>query len=261
MNRDGDRPAGLGLYLTGEQPCSYLPARQARSLFVDPLARLDGAHYRWLLAQGFRRSGRFVYRPACRGCRRCIAVRVPVAAFAPDRAQRRCARRNADLRIALRPAEFVPEHFALYRRYLATRHPDGKMAEGDANDFCRFLLDPWGGETELLELRTAAPRAGRLVAVAVTDVVPGALSAIYTFFDPDEAERSLGTFALLCQIAEARRRGLDQVYLGYWIEDCRKMRYKGRFRPLEAWDGQTWRHYGRGAPLPTPPADAARRSG
>ncbi|AGA91183.1 putative arginyl-tRNA:protein arginylyltransferase [Thioflavicoccus mobilis 8321] len=254
MNRQNARPPSLSLYLTGEQPCSYLPGRQARSLFVDPLARMDGSRYRWLLAQGFRRSGRFIYRPACRGCRRCVAVRIPVSAFTPDRAQRRCAQRNADLHLVRLPAVFLPEHFVLYRAYLAARHPDGEMAEGDAEDFQRFLLDPWGGDTELFELRLRE----RLIAVAITDVVPGGLSAIYTFFDPGELDRSPGTFALLNQVAEARRRGLDHVYLGFWIEDCRKMRYKEHFRPLEAWDGLAWRRYERSEPIPTPPDGAGR---
>ncbi len=242
MSHSTRRRGSLDLYLTGEQACSYLPRRRTRSLFIDPLADIGGMRYQWLLEQGFRRSGRFVYRPACRGCQACVSVRIPVAAFRPDRSQRRNERLNADIQVCFRPAAFVPEHFALYRAYLETRHPDGAMAEDDEASYRRFLLEPWGGDTELMELR----HGGHLMAVAVTDVLPAALSAVYTFFDPASSERAPGTLAVLAQVAEARHRHLDHLYLGYWIEECRKMRYKERFRPLEVWDGQFWQRYVRG---------------
>lgn len=252
MSQQRQQPASLNLYLTGDQPCSYLAERDTRSLFIDPLAALDSARYQWLLQQGFRRSGRFVYRPACRGCRACISVRIPVEAFAPDRSQRRNQRRNANLRIRFRPALFCPEHYALYRAYLQARHPDGAMADDDEQSYRRFLLEPWGGETELMELR----QDDRLIAVAVTDVLPDALSAVYTFFDPTQADRAPGTFAVLAQLAEARSRGLQHLYLGYWIRDSRKMRYKERFRPLEAWDGRYWRRYAAGEVIAEPLLEA-----
>lgn len=257
MSDHAHRPVQLSLYLTGEQPCSYLPDRDSRSLFIDPMARIDGQGYQWLLEQGFRRSGRFIYRPACFGCQACVSVRIPVADFMPDRSQRRNQRRQKALQARFRPVSFEPEHFALYREYLLARHPDGAMAEGDEESYRRFLLVSWGGATELMELRLD----DRLIAVAVTDVLPEALSAVYTYFDPAAAERAPGTYALLAQIAEARRRGLAHLYLGYWIQGCRKMRYKDRYRPLEAWDGRTWRRYERGAAItpsiPTATADFA----
>lgn len=245
MSGQDGRRHSMGLYLTGDQPCSYLPARQARSLFIDPLAAIDGPRYQWLLEQGFRRSGRFVYRPACRGCRACVPVRIPVADFIPDRAQRRNRRQNEDIDVRLRAPTFVREHFALYQAYLAARHPDGTMADDDEASYRRFLLEPWGGETRLMELR----RGSELIAVAVTDVLPRALSAVYTFFDPAAADRGPGTCAILRQIAEAYRRGLDHLYLGYWIAACRKMRYKERFRPLETWDGHSWQRCQPADPL------------
>ena len=233
-----NRERQLALYLTAEHPCSYLPGRKARTLFVDPLARMDSTTYQALVDQGFRRSGAHVYRPACRGCARCVPVRIPVAAFRPNRSQRRNWARNAqDLRIVETPATFDRGHFALYQRYLAGRHPDGSMADDTSlESYRRFLVDPWGGETRFLELRAAE----RLVAVAVTDYLPRGLSAVYTFFDPDQPERGLGTFAVLAQIDAAVRLGLSYVYLGYWIAESRKMAYKARFEPLEAWDGRRW---------------------
>lgn len=237
----------LALYLTAEHPCSYLAGLRARTLFVDPLARLETATYQALVDQGFRRSGSHVYRPACRGCARCVPVRIPVTDFHPDRSQRRNWARNApDLRLVDAPAAFHPAHFALYLRYLASRHPDGSMADDTSREsYRRFLVDPWGGETHFLELRLGE----RLAGVAVTDRLVRGLSAVYTFFDPELAPQAPGTLAVLAQIEVARRLGLPYLYLGYWIGACRKMAYKDRFRPIEAWDGRVWRRFARGESL------------
>jgi leucyl-tRNA---protein transferase len=243
----------IALYLTGDHPCSYVQDRPARTLFVDPLARIDGPTFQALLEQGFRRSGRHIYRPACRGCRACISLRLPVERFAPNRSQRRNFLANAP-EVTVRDCRpsFQPEHFALYQRYLQARHPEGSMAEGTSDNYRDFLVDPWGGETRLLEFRLGV----RLMAVAVTDVTPDSLSAVYTFFDPDLSHRAPGTFAILGQIQVAKGLGLPYLYLGYWIEDCGKMSYKSRFRPLEVWNGRTWEGFGPGQPIrlrpPTP---------
>jgi leucyl-tRNA---protein transferase len=241
------RERQLALYLTAEHPCSYLEGLKARTLFVDPLARMDSATYQALVDQGFRRSGAHVYRPACRGCARCVPVRIPVADFRPDRSQRRNWACNVgDFRLLDTPAAFQPAQFALYLRYLAGRHPDGSMADDTSvESYRRFLVDPWGGETRFLELHLD----GRLAGVAVTDLLPNGLSAVYTFFDPDLCARGPGTFAVLAQIETARRLGLPFLYLGYWIGASQKMAYKERFRPIETWDGRAWRRHGRGEPL------------
>lgn len=235
---DGSRARQLALYLTAEHPCSYLENLRARTLFVDPLTRIDSGSYQALIDQGFRRSGAHVYRPACRGCSRCVPVRVPVATFRPNRSQRRNWAANVqEIRTLETRAVFNPEHYALYQRYLAARHPEGSLADDSSvESYRRFLVDPWGGETRFLELR----RGERLVGVAVTDLLPHGLSAVYTFFDPDLSRRGLGTFAVLAQIAAARRLALPYLYLGYWIAESRKMAYKANFSPLEAWEGRHW---------------------
>ncbi|NEX20667.1 arginyltransferase [Thiorhodococcus mannitoliphagus] len=237
----------LSLYMTADHACSYLDDQLARTLFVDPTARIDNATYQILIDQGFRRSGAHVYRPACRGCAHCVPVRIPVNAFQPDRSQRRNWKRNAsELSLVDRPSAFVDEHFALYQRYLLDRHPDGSMAEDTSEEsYRRFLVEHWGGTTRFLELRLE----DRLIGVAVTDVLNQGLSAVYTFFDPEERARAPGTFAVLAQIEAARRLALPYLYLGYWIGACRKMSYKERFRPIEAWDGQLWRRFERAEKL------------
>jgi arginine-tRNA-protein transferase len=242
---NGDRQ--LALYLTGDHPCSYLQGLDARTLFVDPTAPMDPITYQSLIDQGFRRSGAHVYRPACRQCARCVPVRIPVAAFQANRSQRRNWGRNSpQWDITLAPPAFDPRHFAIYLRYLESRHGDGGMAEDTSvASYRRFLIEPWGGDTRFVEIRSGDD----LIGVAVTDFLLHGLSAVYTFFDPDLSERAPGTFAVLAQIDLARRLRLPYLYLGYWIGESRKMAYKERFRPLQAWDGRTWRDYRRGETL------------
>jgi arginine-tRNA-protein transferase len=184
---------------------------------------------------GFRRSGEYVYRPHCVGCNACIPARVPVAQFKPRRVQRRTWKQNADVRVVRRPADYDLEHFALYRRYIAQRHPGGGMDSADPGQYLEFLTSSWC-DTAFYEFRADS----RLLAVAVVDHLWQGLSAVYTFFDPEEEARSLGTYAVLWEIEEARRRGLAFLYLGYWIKECPKMRYKGTFRPLQVYRDGCW---------------------
>jgi len=225
----------IRVFQTLEHRCGYYAERQARNLVIDPLARGLPQVYGTALERGFRRSGGHVYRPHCAGCRACVASRVPVAEFVPDRSQRRCLKRNADLVVRVVPAQRSDENFALYRRYLAARHPDGGMDDPGEDDFERFLACAWS-PTRFLELRAG----DELLAVAVTDVLPQGLSAVYTFYAPEHAERSLGTCAILSQIEWARAQQLPHLYLGYWIEGHPKMDYKARFRPLERLRDGSW---------------------
>jgi arginyl-tRNA--protein-N-Asp/Glu arginylyltransferase len=228
----------LRLFHTGEHACGYWPERTARDLVLDPRDPRLRDWYPHALGWGFRRSGDIVYRPHCSGCRACVAVRIPVDRFVPDRSQRRCLARNADVEMRVCTAERSEEQLDLYKRYLASRHAGGGMDSHGAVEFDQFLIGSWS-ENRFLELRE--PGHGRLLAVAVTDVVDQALSAVYTFYDPDLPERSLGTLAVLRQIEWARRERRSHLYLGYWIAGHPKMDYKRRYRPLEAFDGRDWR--------------------
>ncbi|WCE03126.1 arginyltransferase [Pseudoxanthomonas sp. JBR18] len=223
------------LFHTGEHPCGYWPERVARDLVLDPRDPRLAMFYPTALSWGFRRSGDLVYRPHCQGCRACVPVRIPIDRFTPDRSQRRCAARNARVEARVVPAQRSAEHLALYQRYLTHRHAGGGMDDHGAAEFEQFLVGRWS-DSRFLELR----EDGRLLAVAVTDLVPQALSAVYTFFDPNDAARSLGTLAILRQLEWARRDQRQWLYLGYWIAGHRKMDYKRRFTPLEAFDGRRW---------------------
>ncbi|MGH8443406.1 MAG: arginyltransferase [Nevskiaceae bacterium] len=228
----GPRPR---LLLGTEHACSYLERRMARSVFVDPQLPLDATRYGALLELGFRRSGNYVYRPACGACQECRPVRVPVAEFAPDRTQRRCARDNADLRLTVEH-DLGDEQYRLYRRYLLARHPVGGMDPDDREAFHGFLSSVWGSS----EIIAARDGSGRLLAGGVVDRVPRALSAVYTWFDPDQAWRSLGTCMILAEIERARALALRYVYLGYWVPGSPTMDYKRRYRPLEVLGPNGW---------------------
>ncbi|MFP4611102.1 MAG: arginyltransferase [Thiohalophilus sp.] len=225
----------LQFFASPEHPCSYLEDRTATSIFVDPSLLLMPQHYSVLATIGFRRSGNYIYRPHCRNCRACVPVRIPVEQFQPTRSQRRTRKANEDLHRIIRPVEFIDEHYALYRRYMQHRHPGGGMDEDDPDTYMR-VLDSYWANTELLELR----HQQQLLAVAVTDRLEDGLSAVYTFFDPDAAQRGPGTQAILQQIELARERQLPYLYLGYWIGESDKMNYKRRFQPLEGYDGRQW---------------------
>jgi arginyl-tRNA--protein-N-Asp/Glu arginylyltransferase len=225
----------IPLYISYEHDCDYLAGRRAQMAYVAPWERVDGGIYSWLATRGFRRSGDMIYRPHCPNCSACIPVRIPVAQFRLNRGQRRIQRMNADLEVVLKPARFDEAHYRLFMRYLDARHSDGHMVESSAEDYIHFLTSGWT-ETGFYEFK----HGGRLLAVAVTDYLADGLSAVYTFFDPDLPARSLGSYAILWQVAEAKRRGLDWLYLGFWISDCRKMSYKNSFRPLQALVGENW---------------------
>ena len=224
------------MFLSMPHPCSYLPGRVATSLFVDPRTPLDSTTYASYMRLGFRRSGDLVYRPHCRDCHACIPVRVPVAEFQPNRAQRRVMDRNSDLKITAHAPVYDPEHFALYLKYQKNRHSGGGMDDPDPQKYTNFLLSRHV-HTVFYEMR----HQNRLLVVAVVDHLPDGLSAVYTFFDPQEKRRSLGTYAVLWQIQRARQLGLPWVYLGYLIRECAKMSYKENYQPLEAYTDGRWR--------------------
>ncbi len=229
------RDTGIRLFQTREHACGYWPERIARDVLLDPNDPALAALYPQMLAVGFRRSGGHVYRPRCPACRACVPLRVPVHAFRPSRSQRRCLARNAGVSFEVRQPRRSTERFALYRRYLQARHAGGGMENGGPDEFDAFLSSEWS-PTAFMELR----EDGRLLGVAVTDVLPDALSAVYTFYEPGLDARGLGTLAILRQIDWARATGRHYLYLGFWIDGHPKMAYKATFRPAEVLGERGW---------------------
>jgi arginine-tRNA-protein transferase len=227
--------ANVRVFATYPHNCSYLPGEQATTLFVDPSTPIDARIYSQLSYIGFRRSGPHLYRPHCAACNACVPARVPVSSFSPNRGQRRVLARNQDLDIGVVEDISSDEHFDLYSRYIRGRHRDGDMYPPDREQFNSFLTREWE-TTRFVEFRDDS----RLLAVAVLDRLDNGISAIYTFYEPEEAARSLGSFVILWQISLARELDLPAVYLGYWIRNCRKMNYKTRFRPIELLTNGHW---------------------
>lgn len=219
----------LHFYATPEHECSYLKNKTAKTLFVDPQAEIDQGTYSQLSDLGFRRSGKHIYRPHCEGCKACISVRIPLAVFKASKGQRRIINKNRDLHAEITPAKFTEEYYTLYSRYINERHHDGDMYPPSLEQFNSFLVE--GEEhTHFIEFRN---EDGQLLAVSVVDMLSQGMSAIYTFYDPSYPKRSLGTYCILWQLQHCESKGLNYLYLGYWVKECRKMNYKVSFAPFE----------------------------
>jgi leucyl-tRNA---protein transferase len=227
-------------YLTAPSPCPYLAGKEERKVFTHLVGERAGELNNILTQGGFRRSQSIAYRPACEGCRSCVSVRVIAEEFRPTRSMRRIANRNADVVSEMKIAVPTSEQYAIFRGYLDSRHRDGGMADMTVLDYAMMVEDSHI-ETRIIEYRRRdGGRADDLLAVALTDVLGDGLSMVYSFFEPDEAARSLGTLMVLDHIERAQRMGLAYVYLGYWVRGSRKMDYKGRFLPQERLTPDGW---------------------
>ena len=241
-------------YLTAPSPCPYLAGQEERKVFTHLVGERAPELNNILTQGGFRRSQSIAYRPACEGCRSCVSVRVIAREFRPTRSMRRIANRNADIESEMRLAVPTSEQYAIFRAYLDSRHRDGGMADMTVLDYAMMVEDSHI-ETRIIEYRRREPpstltpaadgaarvrRRGDLLAVALTDVLGDGLSMVYSFFDPEESARSLGTLMVLDHIVRAQRMGLSYVYLGYWVRGSHKMDYKGRFLPQERLAPDGW---------------------
>lgn len=226
----------IQFYMTSEHECSYITEEKSVSVFVDPKEEINKLTFSQLSEIGFRRSGKHIYRPHCTNCRACIAIRVPVQSFQPSRSQKRCLQKNSDLTSIVVDKIDTDEHFNLYEKYIRLRHSDGDMFPPTRNQFQEFLSSEFG-VTEFLEFRDTQ---NTLIAVAVCDQLNNGLSAVYTFFDPEQEKRSLGVFGVLQEIKHTQSLGLPYLYLGYWIKQCNKMNYKTNYRPFQLYVNNQW---------------------
>jgi len=230
----------LRFYLTNPAPCPYLPGQRERKVFTS-LDTFDPHGLNEALTHaGFRRSQNIAYRPACEACDACISARIPVARFQESRRWRRVLSRNRDLEARLRPAEATEEQYWLARRYLNARHTFGGMAEMALLDYAA-MVEETVVRTHMIEYRyREGDQAGELAGAALVDLLQDGLSLVYSYFEPCEPSRSMGSFIILDHVRQARALGLPYVYLGYWVPGSAKMGYKAEFQPLELLRAGGW---------------------
>ena len=225
----------IPLFLSQEHPCGYLDDEKAQSLFVHPGYPVTSSIYAQLIEQGFRRSGDEVYAPHCPHCSSCISVRLPVKKFKPSRSQKRCLSKNRATQVIVKPAVFEQSHYDMYLRYQAVRHSDSSMATVSPDEYLSFLGSSWCN-TRFVEFSINNELAG----VAVIDQFEQAWSAVYTFFEPKFNDYSLGVYAVLWQIEQAVLQQKEFLYLGFWIQACKKMAYKSDYQPLQLLIDKQW---------------------
>jgi arginine-tRNA-protein transferase len=233
-------------YLTAPSPCPYLPGREERKVFTH-IVGTDAARMNDMLTLGgFRRSQTIAYRPACENCRACVSVRVQADSFEWSRSFRRNIADNGDLVGEAKPAHPTSEQYSLFRRYIDSRHSDGGMVRMTALDYAQMIEDSHV-RTSVVEYRRRGPDTaingrgtGPLIAAVLIDRLGDGLSMVYSFYDPEEAHRGLGTFMILDHVRRTLKEGLPYLYLGYLVEGSPKMAYKGRFRPQERLRADGW---------------------
>ena len=236
-------PIAPQFYVTAPQPCPYLDGRMERKLFTalqgDHAEQLNNA----LSKQGFRRSQNVLYRPSCSECSACLSARIRVEDFEISRSQKRTRRKNAAINRDATSPWATEAQYALFRSYLDDRHADGGMADMDIFEFAA-MIEETPVRSRVVEYSTMEPTGKELRAVCLTDVLDDGLSMVYSFFDPEMRDKSLGTYVILDHIEIAREAGLPYVYLGYWVPGSSKMGYKANFSALEVYSGGEWRDIG-----------------
>ncbi len=220
--------------IAGPEPCPYLDGLSSTTETML-MTGVTSVELEGLLERGWRRFGPVYFRPVCTECDECVSVRVPVATFSPSPNLKRVLKRAAHVRMEVGEPVVDDARLRLYRRWHASREvergwrPDRIGVESYAMQFCfphsaAREFSYWEGET--------------LVGIGIADETPRALSAVYCYYEPALATLSLGTCNVLRAIEYARHRSLSYVYLGYRVEGCVSLRYKGRFRPQERLRGR-----------------------
>ena len=235
-----DKKNKIHFYLTEQYSCSYIDGFQARSQVASPPHLIDFDSYNFLIKNGFRRSGLFSYKPHCDKCRSCIPIRIPVEKFLPSKTQKRTHNKlQQNLKHHYEKLSFNEEHFLLYKNYQSTRHPGSGMDQDNREQYTQFLLAS-NVKTELVTFRD---KFEELKMVCIFDVLENGLSSVYTFYASNDNSSSYGTYGILWQIQECKKRKLSFLYLGYWINQSPKMAYKTKFRPYQMLDNELWTTY------------------
>jgi len=225
----------LRLNLTRGQNCSYLPEQIEQRIATD-ITNHPNVHDR-LAETGFRRIENWVYQPSCPNCSACKPIRVRVGSFMPSKTQKRIRSKNSDIVCQTVGMKTTLEQYLLFQRYLSMRHIDGQMASMSYDEYYAMIANS-PIDTNLLEFRVAD--TDELIGCMLIDTQRDGLSAVYSFFDPEQTKRSLGSFMILYLIELARMQKLPYLYLGYYIPFNQKMSYKVNFKPYEIFQHGKW---------------------
>lgn len=229
-------PDLLTFHRSAPMACPYLPERTEQQLFAELSGPSADEVFNRLSLAGFRRSHHIAYRPVCQDCNACQPVRIRARDFEWTKGWRRIRNKNSDLQALNVGLDVTQEQFDLFSRYLDARHDDGDMAQMSARDYLHLVIAS-PVKTSVIEFHD---KNRKLVAACLIDKLEDGYSAVYSYFDPQEHARSLGSYMILWMIDEAIANGLDHVYLGFLIEGSRKMEYKSRFSPLEGFGKDGW---------------------
>ena len=225
----------IKLFETVTDQCPYLEHELSASILVDPEEIIKPELFSLLSRSGFRRSGKMLYSPKCPNCNSCVSVRIPSHLFKASRSQKRVSRKNNDLTVTIEEVSFQQKHFELYLKYQQHRHPESTMCDDDPEKYTSFIKSDYSDSKFVCFYKGT-----QLLGLCVVDQFAGGISAVYTFFDPEESHRSLGTYAILYLLKLARLRDIPYVYLGYWVDQSNKMDYKRNFKPMEGYQNRQW---------------------
>ncbi|KPK27672.1 MAG: hypothetical protein AMJ61_04740 [Desulfobacterales bacterium SG8_35_2] len=186
------------------------------------------------LASGYRRNGNVVYNMNCSGCKACIPIRIAPKEFKPNRNQKRVWGKNQDVSVDIKPLTCSEENLALLEKFLAARYPGRESSPLDY--YTGFFLNHITSTVEF------SYRVGpKLIGVAIVDLSTTWLNVVFFYFDPDEKKRSPGTYNILYLIDFCLQKKIQFLYLGYWIEEVKAMRYKANFKPHYVLVDSAWK--------------------
>ena len=225
----------IQFYVTTKYSCGYINNQEAQSIVATPYKRIDTTTYADLIQQGFRRSGQYVYKPHCKECRACIPIRLCVKNFEISRSQKRTLKKHQQTTVRIIPLAFDEEHYRLYVNYQNTRHRHNSEMDNDIADYNDFLIKS-NVNSMMVEFRID----NKLVMITIIDKVENGISAVYTFYDCSNPNLSLGTFSILWLLDFCIKEKSNYLYLGYWINESQKMKYKINFKPYELMINGVW---------------------
>ena len=225
----------IQFYVTTNYSCGYINGQDAQSIVATPYKNVNSKNFKSLISQGFRRSGQYVYKPNCKNCKACIPIRLLASNFKASRSQKRLKKYLNKLSVELLPLNFNEEHYNLYVNYQNKRHRNNDKSEDDVADYNDFLINS-NVNSKLVEFRLN----NQLKIITIIDIIDDGISAVYTFYDCSDQKLSLGTMSIIWLLEHCKKENLPFLYLGYWIHESQKMKYKINFKPYELMINGVW---------------------